>query len=117
MRIGKGSSGTSTSECGSFKGQGQPVVSVDTKKKDNLGLYRNGGREWRPEGQPEEVNVYDFPDAERGKAIPYGVYDVAANAGWVSVGWTMTRRNLRWRHCGAGGARWGGQRIRRRSGY
>lgn len=69
-----------------FQGAGQPVVSVDTKKKENLGLYRNGGREWRPEGQPEEVNVYDFPDAERGKAIPYGVYDVAANAGWVSVG-------------------------------
>ena len=69
-----------------FQAAGQPVVSVDTKKKENLGRYRNGGREWRPEGQPEQVNVHDFPDAELGKAIPYGVYDVAANAGWVSVG-------------------------------
>ena len=69
-----------------FQGAGQPVVSVDTKKKENLGRYRNGGREWRPEGQPKAVNVHDFPDPERGKVIPYGVYDVAANAGWVSVG-------------------------------
>ena len=57
-----------------------------TKKKELVGRYRNGGREWRPQGQPEEVQVHDFPDAELGKAIPYGIYDVAANAGWVSVG-------------------------------
>jgi transposase len=69
-----------------FQGQGQPVVSVDTKKKELVGSYRNGGREWQPEGQPEEVKVHDFIDKGLGKAIPYGVYDMAANAGWVSVG-------------------------------
>ena len=69
-----------------FQNAGQPVISVDTKKKELVGQYRNGGREWRPQGQPEEVQVHDFPDQELGKAIPYGVYDVTANAGWVSVG-------------------------------
>ncbi len=69
-----------------FQAAGQPVVSVDTKKKENWGPYWNGGREWRPHGQPEQVQGHDFPDAEQGKAIPYGVYDVTANAGWVSVG-------------------------------
>ena len=69
-----------------FQSAGQPVISVDTKKKELVGQYRNGGREWRPQGQPEEVQVHDFPDQELGKAIPYGVYDVTANAGWVSVG-------------------------------
>ena len=69
-----------------FQAGGQPVVSVDAKKKELLGPYRNGGREWRPKGQPEEVDVHDFPDKELGKAIPYGVYDLTANAGWVSVG-------------------------------
>jgi len=65
---------------------GQPVVSVDAKKKENVGEFKNAGREWRPGGDPERVNVYDFIDKEKGKAIPYGVYDIAANAGWVSVG-------------------------------
>ena len=65
---------------------GQPVVSVDTKKKELVGRYANGGREWRPPGEPEPVLVHDFPDQELGKAIPYGVYDLGANAGWVSVG-------------------------------
>ena len=65
---------------------GQPVVSVDAKKKELVGPYRNGGREWRPKGQPEDVDVHDFPDQELGKALPYGVYDLTANAGWVSVG-------------------------------
>jgi transposase len=69
-----------------FQGQGQPVVSVDTKKKELVGRYRNGGREWQPEGQPEEVRVHDFIDKGSGKVIPYGVYDMAANTGWVSVG-------------------------------
>jgi Rhodopirellula transposase DDE domain len=64
----------------------QPVVSVDTKKKELVGRYANGGREWRPVGEPEQVAVHDFPDPEVGKAIPYGVYDLGANAGWVSVG-------------------------------
>jgi hypothetical protein len=65
---------------------GQPVVSVDTKKKELVGRFANGGREWQPSGQPERVNVHDFPDPARGKAIPYGVYDLGANSGWVSVG-------------------------------
>jgi hypothetical protein len=63
----------------------QPVVSVDTKKKELVGRYKNGGREGQPKGSPEQVNTHDFPGPE-GKAIPYGVYDVAANEGWVSVG-------------------------------
>ncbi len=65
---------------------GQPVVAVDTKKKELVGDFRNAGREWRPRGQPEEVRVHDFADPELGKAIPYGVYDLANNQGWVSVG-------------------------------
>jgi len=69
-----------------FQRQRQPVVSVDTKKKELVGPFRNGGREWRPQGQPEPVNVHDFPDKELGKVIPYGVYDMANNTGWVSVG-------------------------------
>jgi hypothetical protein len=66
--------------------EGAPVVSVDTKKKELVGEYKNGGREWHPKGEPTEVNVYDFKDDELGKAIPYGVYDLAANTGWVTVG-------------------------------
>jgi len=69
-----------------FQQRGQPVVSVDTKKKELVGPFKNGGREWQPSGAPQTVNVHDFPDPELGKAIPYGVYDVTANAGWVSVG-------------------------------
>ena len=69
-----------------FQRLGQPVASIDTKKKELVGRYRNGGREWRPKGQPEEVKVHDFIDRELGKAIPYGVYDLTANTGWVSVG-------------------------------
>ena len=65
---------------------GDPVVSVDTKKKENVGNFKNGGQEWRPAGDPVKVSDHDFPDKELGKAIPYGVYDVAANTGWVSVG-------------------------------
>jgi hypothetical protein len=65
---------------------GHPVVSVDTKKKELVGNYKNAGREWQPKGAPVEVDVHDFPDPAVGKAIPYGVYDVAANTGWVSVG-------------------------------
>jgi Rhodopirellula transposase DDE domain len=65
---------------------GAPVVSVDTKKKELVGEFHNGGREYQPQGCPVRVNVHDFPDKELGKAIPYGIYDVAANTGWVSVG-------------------------------
>jgi hypothetical protein len=66
--------------------RGQPVISVDTKKKELVGDFRNGGREWRPAGKPLEVRVHDFKDAELGKAIPYGVYDLTNNEAWVSVG-------------------------------
>ena len=69
-----------------FQERGQPVISVDTKKKELLGDFKNGGREWQPQGAPEPVRVHDFVDAERGKAIPYGVYEPARNTGWVSVG-------------------------------
>jgi len=65
---------------------GDPVISVDTKKKELVGPYRNGGAEWRPAGQPEQVKVHDFIDPTLGKANPYGVYDLAADTGWVSVG-------------------------------
>ena len=69
-----------------FQRQGQPVVSVDAKKKELVGQFRNGGREWQPEGQPEEVEVYDFAKKDLGKVIPYGVYDQTTDTGWVSVG-------------------------------
>lgn len=69
-----------------FQKQQQPVISVDTKKKELVGEFKNPGEEWQPKGQPEEVKVHDFPDKKMGKAIPYGVYDLAGNEGWVSVG-------------------------------
>jgi hypothetical protein len=69
-----------------FQQRGQPVISVDTKKKELVGEFKNGGREWQPQGEPEKVLVHDFLDKELGKAIPYGVYDVGENKGWVSVG-------------------------------
>ena len=65
---------------------GDPVISVDTKKKELVGVYKNAGREWHPCGEPEQVKVHDFIDKDLGKANPYGVYDVANNTGWVSVG-------------------------------
>jgi transposase len=69
-----------------FQGQHQPVISVDAKKKELLGEYKNQGKEWHSKGCPIDVNVYDFVDEERGKALPYGVYDLCLNQGWVSVG-------------------------------
>ena len=69
-----------------FQARGQPVVSVDTKKKELVGDFKNGGREWQPAGRPEAVQVHDFPSQAVGRAIPDGVYDVGANQGWVSVG-------------------------------
>jgi len=71
-----------------YQAAGDPVVSVDTKKKELIGDFKNGGREWQPKGTPEAVRVYDFIDPQLGKVAPYGVYDVAANQGWVSVGIT-----------------------------
>ena len=69
-----------------FQAAGQPVVSVDTKKKELVGDFANRGQQWRPKGEPEPVRVHDFADPELGKVVPYGVYDLTANAGWVSVG-------------------------------
>lgn len=66
--------------------RGQPVISVDTKKKELVGQFKNSGREWQPKGEPEEVDVHDFPDPHLGKVIPYGVFDLSQNEGWVSVG-------------------------------
>jgi hypothetical protein len=65
---------------------GQPAVSVDTKRKELVGEFENGGREWHPAGRPPDVNTHDFPSHADGRAIPYGVYDMASNEGWVSVG-------------------------------
>lgn len=69
-----------------FQKRGQPVISVDAKKKELVGEYYNKGQEWQPKGKPEQVKVHDFLDPKLGKAIPYGVYDLSQNKGWVSVG-------------------------------
>jgi len=69
-----------------FQAATQPVISVDTKKKELVGDFKNAGKQWRPKGTPEPVRVHDFRIPEKGKAIPYGVYDLTRNAGWVSVG-------------------------------
>ena len=69
-----------------FQNRDQPAISVDTKKKELIGDFKNAGRQWRPRGEPEEVRVHDFLDKKLGKAIPYGVYDMINNQGWVSVG-------------------------------
>ncbi len=69
-----------------FLSAGDPVISIDCKKKELVGQFKNAGREWRPESDPEQVNVHDFMDKQLGKAIPYGVYDLSAETGWVSVG-------------------------------
>ena len=75
-----------TGRVNDFQVRQQPTLSVDTKKKELVGDFKNPGREWRPQGQPQVVRVHDFIDETLGKAIPYGVYDLAANAAWVSVG-------------------------------
>src|SRR5207253_533783 len=69
-----------------FLDQGAPVLSLDTKKKELVGAFKNGGRTWRPSGDPVRVNVHDFPSQSQGKAIPYGIYDVGQNRGFVNVG-------------------------------
>ena len=69
-----------------FQLRNQPVISVDTKKKELIGNYQNTGKEWQPSKSPIPVLVHDFPDSDRGKVIPYGVYDITENSGWVSVG-------------------------------
>jgi hypothetical protein len=67
---------------------GQPVISVDTKKKELVGRFKNPGTDYRPQGEPDPVDVHDFPDKEKGKVVPYGIYDVAEDAGWISLGIT-----------------------------
>jgi Rhodopirellula transposase DDE domain len=69
-----------------FLAADEPVISVDTKKKELVGNFKNNGREWRPKASPEAVNVHDFMDPKLGRAIPYGIYDIGDNKGWVSVG-------------------------------
>ncbi len=69
-----------------FQKEKQPVISVDTKKKELIGNFKNNGQEWWPKGEPEEVNMHDFLIKELGRGIPYGVYDILLNRGWVSVG-------------------------------
>jgi len=69
-----------------FQASEQPVISVDAKKKENIGQYKNSGAEWEKHGQPTLVNTYDFPDKKKGKACPYGIFDMTRNEGWVSVG-------------------------------
>lgn len=69
-----------------FQARGAPVISVDTKKKELVGEFKNAGREWQPTGRPVPVRVYDFIDDAKGKAIPYGIYDLTSNTGWVNVG-------------------------------
>ncbi len=92
----------------SYQRRGQPVVSVDTKKKELVGDFKNGGREWQPQGRPEQVRIHDFLDPKLGKAIPYGVYDLAADAGWMSVGvdhdtaeFAVETLRRWWRHMGS----------------
>lgn len=92
---------------GRFRRTRQPAISVDTKKKELIGDFKNAGRELRPKGKPEQVRVHDFMIADNGKAVPYGIYDIAANEGWVSVGVdhdtaTFAVESIRrwWRHMG-----------------
>ena len=73
-------------EVAQHQAEGQPVISVDTKKKELVGNFKNGGREWLPEGEPRRVKVHDFLIPRKGKAIPYGVYDLTRDEGWVNVG-------------------------------
>jgi hypothetical protein len=83
----------------------QPAISVDTKKKELVGDFRNNGREYRPQGNPEEVRVHDFLIRELGRAIPYGVYDLAANSGWVSIGVDRDTAAFAVNTSGSGGSR------------
>ncbi len=71
-----------------FLSKNCPVISVDTKKRELVGNFKNNGYEWRPKGKPEKVNIYDFPSLSKGKAIPYGIYDIANNEGWINIGIT-----------------------------
>lgn len=75
-------------KCQEFEEQGDPIISVDCKKKELIGQFKNNGAEWQGKGEHTEVSVYDFASLSDGNAIPYGVYDLIANQGFVNVGWT-----------------------------
>ena len=103
---------------------GQPVISVDTKKKELAGNYKNGGTDYRPKGCPQRVKVHDFEDKELGKVVPCGVYDAGANTGWVvlaepSSAWTSgsprTRPSSRWPRSAGGTSRWEPNATRKRA--
>src|SRR5438552_15190349 len=96
-----------------FQAATQPVISVDTKKKELVGDFKNAGRQWRPRGEPTPVRVHDFLIPERGKATPYGVYDLTRNAGWVSVGIDHDTATFAVRTIGRWWQRMGGPRYRR----
>ena len=96
----------------SFQQRGQPVISVDTRKKELVGLFSNGSQEWRPRGEPEEVKVHDFMDKTLGKAIPYGVSDRSQNEGWVSVGMDHDTARFAVQPSAVGGTRWAPSIIR-----
>ena len=87
------------------------MISVDTKKKELVGDFKNGGREWQPEGEPEKVRVHDFQDKDLGKAIPYGVYDVTNNQAGSASASTTTPPTSRPPAFAAGGKKWGQQRF------
>lgn len=94
-----------------FQIHGQPVISVDTKKKELVGKFYNNGQEYQPKGTPEEVETYDFPSLADGKGIPYGVYDITSNQGWVSVGVDHEQLSLLWIQLNSGGIKWEGLYI------
>ncbi len=87
------------------------MISVDTKKKELIGNFKNGGTDYRPKGKPRRVNVHDFEDKKLGKVVPYGVHDVTANAGFVSVGITSDTAEFALQSIAAGANAWGGSAI------
>src|SRR5918998_563055 len=103
-----------------FLAAGEPVISVDTKKKELVGRFGQAGREWQPSGEPEQVSTYDFPHLAEGKAIPYGVYDLADDSAWVSVGVdhdtsvfaVATIEHSRWPPSNNGGSSWAPRNTR-----
>ncbi|SED27120.1 Rhodopirellula transposase DDE domain-containing protein [Streptomyces misionensis] len=95
---------------------GAPVISVDTKKKELVGPFKNNGREWEPRGKPVRVDTHVFPDRVLGRAVPYGIYDVAANTGWVNVGTDHAPPRSPSSRSAVGGTEPGGPRTRRPAG-
>ncbi len=89
-----------------FQRVGLPTISVDTKKKELIGNYKNNGAEWEKKGKPVQVNTYDFVDKELGKVAPYGIYDIAQNNGWVNLGISSDTAEFASSRFGVGGTRW-----------